>query len=62
MQQLVSDIVKYTGPTDEVRASNLVLEKEVIKLHREMDVLRRERGIKGSSRFTPANSSGSEGE
>ncbi|XP_018361447.1 PREDICTED: uncharacterized protein LOC108760142 [Trachymyrmex cornetzi] len=43
IQRLVSDIAKSTGPVDEVRNSNLALEREVLKMRREMDTLRRER-------------------
>ncbi|KYN29295.1 hypothetical protein ALC57_01273 [Trachymyrmex cornetzi] len=43
VQRLVEYILKCTEPTDEVKANNLALEREIIKLHREMDVLRRER-------------------
>ncbi|XP_011062989.1 PREDICTED: uncharacterized protein LOC105151143 [Acromyrmex echinatior] len=41
VQRLVSDIAK--GPSDEIKANNLALEIEVVKLRREMDILRRER-------------------
>ncbi|KYN17799.1 hypothetical protein ALC57_09903, partial [Trachymyrmex cornetzi] len=43
VQKLVEEIVKGTGPRDEIRANNLALEKEIIKLRREVDTLRRER-------------------
>lgn len=43
IQRIASDIVKSTGPVDEIRTNNLALEREVLKLRREMDILRRER-------------------
>ncbi|KYN21052.1 hypothetical protein ALC57_06591, partial [Trachymyrmex cornetzi] len=43
VQRLVSEILKDTGPTDEIRANNQALEREVVKLRREVDTLRRER-------------------
>ena len=43
IQRLVSDISKCEGPVDEVKANNLALEREVLKLRKEMDVVRRER-------------------
>ncbi|KYN42695.1 hypothetical protein ALC56_02872 [Trachymyrmex septentrionalis] len=43
VQRLVSVIDKSTGPIDEIRANNLALEEEVVRLRRKMDSLRSER-------------------
>ncbi|EGI67664.1 hypothetical protein G5I_03709 [Acromyrmex echinatior] len=43
MQRLVSDIAKCSEPSDEIRANNFALERQVIRLRRKMDMLRRER-------------------
>ncbi|EGI67663.1 hypothetical protein G5I_03708 [Acromyrmex echinatior] len=45
VQCFVSDITKSSGPSDEIRANNLALEREVVRLRCEMDVLSRERDV-----------------
>ncbi|KYN21795.1 hypothetical protein ALC57_05825, partial [Trachymyrmex cornetzi] len=48
VQRLVTDIAKHSRPADEIKENNLALEREVVRLRREMDSFCRERtALKG---------------
>ena len=61
VQHFISDITKNSVRSDEIKANNFALEREVVKLRREMDILCRESLLEGSSRVSQAYGADIEG-